>query len=193
MTSAPPPASVPVLNPAAIPTALPTPLPTPFPTATRTPFPTATRTPFPTASPTPFIFRTPTPFVMPAVALITTPTPTFPAVAPTVFPTSTPTPFVTPTPTRFAIATPLPLRPSMSYATTASGSPKEVYLDITVSAGTNVTATLNGPGILSSAQQSAVATGGGQVRLTWSINVAGNYSASGSAGATSFNSSVVVQ
>ena len=81
----------------------------------------------------------------------------------------------------------------MSFATTQSGNPSEVYLDITSSAGTTVTATLNGPGILSSALQTGIAGASGLVRLTWTINASGNYSASGTAGGSSFNSSIVAQ
>ena len=83
--------------------------------------------------------------------------------------------------------------PTMSFVHTQPGVQSEVYLDIQVASGVAVTATLTGPGIVGSAQQSAVAGIGGQVRLTWIINLDGNYSATGSAGAASFNSSVSVQ
>ena len=81
----------------------------------------------------------------------------------------------------------------MSFARTQPGVQSEVYLDIQVDSGVTVTAILTGPGVVGSAQQSAVAPTGGQVRLTWTVNVFGNYSASGSAGSTSFNSSVTVE
>jgi hypothetical protein len=79
----------------------------------------------------------------------------------------------------------------MSFAHPQSGS--EVYLDITVQSGTIVTATLSGPGVTGSAEQSATAGTGGQVRLTWTVSQLGAYSATGTAGASSFTASVQVQ
>ena len=66
-------------------------------------------------------------------------------------------------------------------------------LDIQVQAGTTVTGTLSGPGMVGSALQSNVAGSGGQVRLTWTVNLFGSYSVSGTAGTSTFTASIVVQ
>ena len=81
----------------------------------------------------------------------------------------------------------------MSFAHTQPEVQSEVYLDIQVQAGTSVTATLTGPGVVGSGQQSATAATGGQVRLTWTVNVFGAYAVNGTAGASAFNASVQVQ
>ena len=81
----------------------------------------------------------------------------------------------------------------MSFVHTQPGVQSEVYLDIEVQSGTTVSATLAGPGVVSLAVQSATSGADGQVRLTWTINVFGLYTVSGSAGGSSFNDSIDVQ
>jgi hypothetical protein len=104
----------------------------------------------------------------------------------------TATPFA-PTTEAPASTAPTASTPTLSFAHTQPGVQSEVYLDIQVQAGTTVTATLSGPGIVGSAGQTAVAGSGGQVRLTWTVNVFGDYSVSGTAGTSSFSASITVQ
>lgn len=80
----------------------------------------------------------------------------------------------------------------MSVASAGSGQ-SQVHLDITVPSGTLVTATLSGPGVVSSSAQTGVAGAGGQVRLTWTVNASGSYVATGTAGNSSISGSVTVQ
>ena len=68
-----------------------------------------------------------------------------------------------------------------------------MYLDVQVQAGTTVTATLTGPGLVGSAEQPATAGTGGQVRLTWTVNVYGDYAVTGTAGTSAFITSVQVR
>ena len=68
----------------------------------------------------------------------------------------------------------------MSVASIGSGQ-SQIYLDITVAAGTSVIATLSGPGVVSSAQQTGLAGSDGRVRLTWTVNTSGSYVATGTA------------
>ena len=165
-------------------TVFPTPTNTPFGLPTGTPFPTPSMTPFPTLVPTRFVTPTPTPIATPTRFVV-----------PTRFPTPTPTPFRTPTPTPIATATPIAsgqAAPVMSVASIGSGQ-SQVHLDITVSSGTSVTATLSGPGVVSASLQTAVAGANGQVRLTWTVNTSGSYVASGTAGGSSISGSASVQ
>jgi hypothetical protein len=81
----------------------------------------------------------------------------------------------------------------MSFAHTQPGIQSEVYLDVQVQAGTTVTATLTGPGVVGSAEMSASAATGGQVRLTWTVNLVGAYAVNGTAGTSFFTASVQVQ
>ena len=53
----------------------------------------------------------------------------------------------------------------MSIASIGSGQ-SQIYLDITVAAGTSVIATFSGPGVVSSAQQTGFAGSDGRARLT---------------------------
>ena len=69
----------------------------------------------------------------------------------------------------------------MSVASIGSGQ-SQIYLDITVAAGTSVIATLFGPGVVSSAQQTGFAGSDGRGRLTWTVNTSGPYVATGTAG-----------
>lgn len=69
----------------------------------------------------------------------------------------------------------------MSVASIGSGQ-SQIYLDITVAAGTSVIATLSGPGVVNSAQQTGFAGSDGRVRLTWTVNTSGPYVATGTAG-----------
>ena len=80
----------------------------------------------------------------------------------------------------------------MSVASIGSGQ-SQVHLDITVSAGTSVTATLSGPGVVSSAQQTGIAGSDGRVRLTWTVNTSGSYVATGTAGNFPISGSASVQ
>ena len=69
----------------------------------------------------------------------------------------------------------------------------EIYLDVEVTAGNSVTATLSGPGITSSTVQTVVAGTGGEVRLIWTIDQFGEYSITGTAGPTPISGSVTVE
>ena len=69
----------------------------------------------------------------------------------------------------------------MSVASIGSGQ-SQIYLDITVAAGTSVIASLSGPGVVSSVQQTGFAGSDGRVRLTWTVNTSGPYVATGTAG-----------
>ena len=62
----------------------------------------------------------------------------------------------------------------MSVAGIGSGQ-SQIYLDITVVAGTSVIATRSGLGVVSSAQQAGLAGSDGRVRLTWTVNTRGSY------------------
>ena len=68
----------------------------------------------------------------------------------------------------------------MSVASIGSDQ-SQIYLDITVAAGTSVIATLSGPGVVSSAQQTGLAGSDGRARLTWTVNTIGSYVATGTA------------
>ncbi|MBI4311302.1 MAG: hypothetical protein HY681_05910 [Chloroflexi bacterium] len=70
----------------------------------------------------------------------------------------------------------------MSYAHVAPGQYSEVYMDIPLTAGDVVTATLSGPGVVGEAKQSATSQFGGTVRLTWRINKLGEYKVDGRVG-----------
>ena len=80
----------------------------------------------------------------------------------------------------------------MSVASIGSGQ-SQIYLDITVTAGTSVIATLFGPGVVSSAQQTGLAWSDGRVRLTWTVNNSGSYVATGTAGNFPISGSASVQ
>ena len=80
----------------------------------------------------------------------------------------------------------------MSVASIGSGQ-SQIYLDITVAAGTSVIATLSGPGVVSSAQQAGLAGSDGRVRLTWTVNTSGSYVATGTAGNFPISGSASVQ
>tara|TARA_B100001013_G_scaffold122485_1_gene71086 strand:- start:88 stop:309 length:222 start_codon:yes stop_codon:yes gene_type:complete len=69
----------------------------------------------------------------------------------------------------------------------------EIYLDVEVTAGNSVTATLSGPGITSSTVQTVVAGTSEEVRLIWTIDQFGEYSITGTAGPTPISGSVTVE
>ena len=80
----------------------------------------------------------------------------------------------------------------MSVASIGSGQ-SQIYLDITVAAGTSAIATLSDPGVVSSAQQAGLAGSDGRVRLTWTVNTSGSYVATGTAGNFPISGSASVQ
>ena len=80
----------------------------------------------------------------------------------------------------------------MSVASIGSGQ-SQIYLDITVVAGTSAIATLSGPGVVNSAQQTGLAGSDGRVRLTWTVNTSGFYVAAGTAGNFPVSGSASVQ
>ena len=80
----------------------------------------------------------------------------------------------------------------MSVASIGSGQ-SQIYLDITVVAGTSVIATRSGLGVVSSAQQTGLAGSDGRVRLTWTVNNSGSYVATGTAGNFPISGSASVQ
>ena len=80
----------------------------------------------------------------------------------------------------------------MSVASIGSGQ-SQIYLDITVAAGTSAIATLSGPGVVSAAQQTGLAGSDGRVRLTWTVNTSGSYVANGTAGNFPVSGSASVQ
>ncbi|MCS5655654.1 MAG: hypothetical protein NZ810_06955 [Dehalococcoidia bacterium] len=80
----------------------------------------------------------------------------------------------------------------MSVASIGSGQ-SQIYLDITVAAGTSVIATLFGPGVVSSAQQTGLVWSDGRVRPTWTVNTSGSYVATGTAGNFPISGSASVQ
>ena len=170
--STPTPVATPFLTPTAFaiptPTAIPRPTPTPLPTPTRTPFVPRTR----------------------VVSVAPTSTPFAPTRTPVIAPTTAP---VIPTTAPSASGASTTATATLSFAVTQAGLPSEVYLDIRVQAGTTVTATLNGPGIVGSAEQTADAGTSGQVRLTWSIDAFGGYTVNGTAGTSSFVDSIELQ
>ena len=149
--------------------------PTIFAEPTRTPIPRPTRTPLPTPTRTPFVPRT----------QVSSSSPTATPFSPTNTPLARPT------------ATPILPTTQESSTTSTSGTlsfeQSEVYLDITVSPGTTVTATLSGAGVTSSTVQTEVAGSSGQVRLTWTVDQSGQYTVSGTAGAAPISGSVQVQ
>ena len=197
----------PALSPtrAVLPTAtrLVQPTPTRFVTSTR---PGVTLAPTPVRTPTPFLAPTPTRVVL--ATRVTVPTPTSGSMAPTPTRVSAgiPTPTVLiPTSTPFATRTPAPglptstpvagsstLTAALSFAHTQPDVQSEVYLDIEAQSGTAVSATLSGPGIVGSAVQSGAVASNGRLRLTWTINIFGNYSVTGLAGSSSFSDSIRV-
>ena len=86
----------------------------------------------------------------------------------------------------------LVVSPTLSFAHIQVGQ-SEVYLDVEVTAGNTVTATLIGPGITSSTVQTAVSGSSGEVRLTWTIDQFGEYSITGTAGPTPISVSATVE
>jgi hypothetical protein len=80
----------------------------------------------------------------------------------------------------------------MSVASIGSGQ-SQIQLDITVAAGTSAIATLSGPGVVNSAQQTGLAGSDGRVRLTWTVNTSGSYVANGTAGNFPVSGSASVQ
>lgn len=191
------------------------------PTATRIPAPTATRVAAPTerfvaiSTPTRVVAPTQAPFLTPTIFAAPTRTP-IPVPTRTPLPTPTRTPFVprtqvsssSPTATPFSptstpvtgpTATPIAssdqsssTSPTLSFAHIQVGQ-SEVYLDVEVTAGNTVTATLIGPGITSSTVQTAVSGSSGEVRLTWTIDQFGEYSITGTAGPTPISVSATVE
>ena len=82
---------------------------------------------------------------------------------------------------------------TLSFQPTQPGFQTEVYLDIQAQPGAAVSATLSGPGIVGLIVQSAIVGSIGQVRLTWTIIVFGDYSVSGTAEGSSFSDSITVE
>ena len=80
----------------------------------------------------------------------------------------------------------------MSVASIGSGQ-SQIQLDITVAAGTSAIATLSGPGVVNSAQQTGLAGSDGRVRLTWTVNTSESYMATGTAGNFPVSGSASVQ
>jgi hypothetical protein len=66
-------------------------------------------------------------------------------------------------------------------------------MDVTVASGTSITATLTGPGVVSTSLQSKIAGSDGRVRLTWTVNTSGSYVATGTAGNFPISGSASVQ
>ena len=190
------------------------------PTATRIPTPIATRVVSPTArlssnpAPTRVVAPTRAPFLTPTIFAQPTRTP-IPAPTRTPLPTPTRTPFVPRTQVSSSAPTATPFSPTSTLATGPTSTPigstqtsgtssatmsfehtgteSKVYLDVGASAGTTVTATLTGPSVTSSTVRTTVAGSSGQVRLTWTVDRFGEYTVTGTAGATPISSSVQVQ
>jgi len=98
-----------------------------------------------------------------------------------------------PTPTPTATPTPTPVEILLFFEHTKPGVESDVHVDVITSPGVTVTATMSGPGLITSPAQTATADPEGFVRLTWRIKLFGLYIVTGSAGGSSFSGSVVVQ
>ena len=173
-----------------------------LPTATRLAQPTPTRfvtpsragvtpAPTPVRTPTPFLVPTPTRVVLATRVAVPTPTTGSSAPTPTRVSVATPTPAVL-LPTSTPVAGSSTLTAALSFTHTQPEVQSEVYLDIEAQSGTAVSATLSGPGITGSAVQSGTVAANGQLRLTWTINMFGDYSVTGLAGGSSFSDSITV-
>ena len=81
----------------------------------------------------------------------------------------------------------------MSFAHTMPGVQSEVYLDILGPPGADVTVTLTGPGVISTATLSGTTGSDGRIRLTWVINRLGVYMQSGTVGETPISDSITVE
>jgi len=66
-------------------------------------------------------------------------------------------------------------------------------MDVTAASGTPITATLTGPGVVSTSLQSKIAGSDGRVTLTWAVNTSGSYVATGIAGNFPISGSAYVQ
>lgn len=82
---------------------------------------------------------------------------------------------------------------SGSFAHTQPGVQSEVYVDIRGEPGASVSATLSGPGVKGSSSKSGTIGADGRLRLTWTIDQFGSYTASGTVGGQSFSTSINVQ